>query len=378
MQIKPFKAVFPKVNLIGSASDFCNEAKNMFIKNLEDGLFEQYPENGFYIYQIEHGLHKHIGLVGLLDVNDFLNGRVKKHEDTLSERELHQKELFLQWSAVLKPILLTHSPVPELSHWLNRFVQVHIPFMVVRLAKEEATHRFWAVSAAEDIHYLKALFANQISETYIADGHHRATTTAVLYADPEMRARGLDMSQLYCAWFAADQLDILDYNRVVEGVKKLGPTRLMAQLSRIFEITILEKARKPLQKHEIVMCLDKGWYALRWRDFVLEQSSKGFDTLDTALLNELVINNIFGIADVRTDTRISYVDGSKGLEGLKKSIRQNRSNRVGFAFYPVTFEDLARVADAGENLPPKSTYFEPRLKSGLLVRMLKDKENGNA
>ena len=357
---------------MGAASEFCNEAKDSFRKNLEDDVYEQYPENGFYIYQIEHGLHKHIGLVGLNDVHDFLNGRVKKHEDTLSERELHQKELFLQWVAILKPILLTHRPVPELSSWLNRYVQLHIPMMVIRLSKEEATHRFWAVSTEEDIKYLQSLFASQITETYIADGHHRATTTAMLYADPEMRAKGLDMSQLFCAWFSADQLDILDYNRVVEGVKKIGSARLMAQLAQIFEIRILEKARKPQQKHEIVMCLDKGWYALRWRDFVLEQSSEGFDTLDTALLNELVINKIFGIADVRTDTRISYVDGSKGMEGLKKSIRQNRNNRVGFAFYPVTFADLTRMADAGENLPPKSTYFEPRLKSGLLVRMLKE------
>jgi uncharacterized protein (DUF1015 family) len=167
-------------------------------------------------------------------------------------------------------------------------------------------------------------------------------------------------------------LDILDYNRVVEGVHDIGSARLMARLSAIFDIECLEIPRKPSQKHEIVLYLDKQWYALRWREFVLQQAPKGYETLDTALMNDLVINNIFNILDVRTDNRITYVDGSKGLEGIKKSVGRNKSDRVGFVFYPVTFEDLSKMADAGENLPPKSTYFEPRLKSGLMVRMLTD------
>jgi len=374
MQIKPLTALYPKVNLIGSPDAFCSNAKHDFKKNLEAGQFNQTKEDGFFVYQIESGLHKHIGLVGLNKVEDFLQGHIKKHEETLSEHELKHKELFLNWKAILKPILVMHTPVPELLHWLNSFAQSHIPIMTVRIKKEETTHRFWSVTNPNDIVYLQKLFAREVTDTYIADGHHRTTTTALLHQSPEIDTTDLDMAHLFCAWFGADQLDILDYNRVVEGVKKIGAGRLVAQLAQIFDIALLDKPRKPSAKHEVVMFLHKQWYALRWRDYVLEMAPNGNETLDTALLNDLVINQLFGIIDVRTDTRISYVEGSKGMEGLQKTTNKKIEDRVGFAFYPVAAEDLMRMADAGESLPPKSTYFEPRLKSGLLVRQLELKK----
>jgi uncharacterized protein (DUF1015 family) len=370
MQIKPLKALFARTSLIGSATDFCEKAKISYQENLESGLFDQVETDSFFVYQIDNGLSKKIGLVGLNHVDDFLKGRIKKHEDTLSERELEQKEVFLRLKAILKPILVTHAPVPVLTNWLNHYAHAHIPLLSAHFSKGAAVHRFWAVSQAEDIAFLQSVFAQNITETYIADGHHRTTTTALLHLDPTFRSSGLDLSQLFCAWFASDQLDILDYNRVVEGVKKIGQAKLMALLSKIFEIDVLEKPRKPAKKHELVMSLGKDWYALRWHKFVLEEAPKGSETLDTDLLNRLVINKIFDIVDVRNDTRITYVDGGKGLDGLKKVVRHHRTDRVGFAFFPVTFEDLTRMADAGENLPPKSTYFEPRMKSGLLVRSL--------
>lgn len=374
MHIKPLIALFPKVSLIGSPNIFCSEVKHAFNKNLEAGLFKRNAEEGFFVYQIEHGSQSHIGLVGLNKVEDFLEGHIKKHEATLEESELKHKALFLQWKAVLKPILVTHEPVPELKTWLNKFAKEHTPVMTLRLKKEGATHRFWTVTTAADITYLQRLFARKVRDTYIADGHHRTSTTARLFQDPLFKTSGLDMSHLFVAWFAADQLDILDYNRVVEGVDKIGPVRLMARLSKLFDIELLDKSRKPAGKHEIVMYLRKQWYALRWRNFVLEQAPDGYETLDTALVNELVINQIFNIKDVRTDTRITYVDGSKGMEGIQKMTSRKKSDRVGFAFYPVTFKDMKRMADAGKSLPPKSTYFEPRLKSGLLVRLLDPKD----
>jgi uncharacterized protein (DUF1015 family) len=370
MQIKPFKALFPKVHLIESPAGFCDDAKNSFKKYLETGLYDRTQEPGFYLYEIETRAHKHIGLVGLNHIEDFLAGRIKKHEDTLSEREWQQKELFMRWKAILKPVLVAHTPVPALHQWLHQFAQQHIPLLTMRFPKEDSIHRFWKIAAPDDIQYLQDMYTQHVTETYIADGHHRTTTTALLYQDPETRQTGLDLSHLFCAWFASDQLDILDYNRVVEGVKKIGAARLMARLSQLFDIEILDKARKPTQKHELTMCLNKDWYSLRWRDSVLQQAPKGHETLDTALLNDLVFKQIFGVEDVRTDTRITYVDGSKGLDGIKKTTRQVRHDRVGFVFFPVAFKDLAALADAGENLPPKSTYFEPRLKSGLLVRLL--------
>jgi len=143
----------------------------------------------------------------------------------------------------------------------------------------------------------------------------------------------------------------------------------MAHISRVFDIEMLEFERRPMDKHEIVMCLRKEWYSLHWRPEIVQGMDEQNALLDATLLNERVLGNILGIRDVRSDTRVTYIDGSKGLKGLLKAASSR--NRVGFALYPVHFADMMFLADAGEILPPKSTYFEPRLKSGLLVQDLK-------
>ncbi|MBL7828524.1 MAG: DUF1015 domain-containing protein [Saprospiraceae bacterium] len=368
MQIKPFKALTPRTRLIGSPTVFCDHAKNEFVKYIEKGLYNRLNEDALYVYQIEHGFNKHIGLVGLNHVDDFLEGKVKKHEETLHEKEEKQRELFLRWKAILKPVLVTFKTVPELQWWLEYYTQTCQPINVVRFDQDHETHRFWAVTKPEDIQHLQKLLSERVPVTYIADGHHRSSTTAWLYQTGD--TQGLDFSHLFCAWFAADQLDILDYNRVVEGLKKIGPATLMARLSRVFEIEVLETMRRPAHKHEIMMYLDKTWYALNWKHFILQQTPKGYDTLDADLLNDMVIEKIFEINDVRSDTRIRYVEGSRGMQGVQKLTNAKSKDRVGFVLFPVSFEDMARIADSGECLPPKSTYFEPRLKSGLLVRLL--------
>src|SRR5690349_1753125 len=153
MHIKPFKALFPRIGLIGPAGPFCDDAKNSFKKYLESGIYDRCPAEGFYIYQIELHGQKHTGLIGLNRIQDFLDGHIKKHEDTLSERELQQKELFLRWKAILKPVLVTHEPVPELQTWLREHARTHTPLITVKFTKEDATHRFWTITRPDDIAY---------------------------------------------------------------------------------------------------------------------------------------------------------------------------------------------------------------------------------
>lgn len=372
MQIKPFRALYAKPQLIDSPGEFCGASKHAFKKHLEAGVYERMESEALYIYQIEMDRYRYIGLAGLNHVDDLLKGHIKPHEKTLEEREEKQRKLFLSWKAILKPVLVAHTPVPELQVWLNSYTAAHQPLSVIRFKKEQTVHRFWTITEPENIEYLHHLFATQIKETYIADGHHRSFTTAKLYQNPDMNPTGLDFTYIFSAWFASDQLDILDFNRVVKGIKKIKPVNFMAQLSRIFDIECLEQPRKPVRKHEIVMFIQNSWFALSWKDWVLRESAKGADTLDAALFNEWVAGKILGIEDVRTDTRIVYVEGSVGLEGLEKATGRKSGDRAGFALYPVAFEDMTQLADAGECLPPKSTYFEPRLKSGLLVRLLED------
>jgi uncharacterized protein (DUF1015 family) len=368
MKLKPLQACYPNFDKVESSDVFCDDAKNLYNHYIEQGFYEQAPELAFYIYQIRSITGEHTGLVALNEVEDFFDGKVKKHEATLSEREKQQMELFLRWGAILKPVLLTYPPVPSISTWLTDFIRGKKPLFETKFKQGKVLHRVWAVTDASHIATLQDLFTSNVKSTYIADGHHRTTTMAMLHEQRDQFA-AYDFDHLFCAFFATDQLDILDYNRVVEIPKGMSGVQFMAHLSKVFEIDMLEAPRRPVDKHELVMCLRKEWYSLHWRPELLRGLDEQNALLDASLLNERVLDNILGIKDVRTDTRVAYVDGSKGLEGLRKA--STGRNKVGFALFPVHFSDMMFLADAGEILPPKSTYFEPRLKSGVLVQLLK-------
>lgn len=370
MNIRPFQAVFPNFDFIASPDSFCDDAKYSFREFQANGFFEQSPRPALYIYQIETDQRKHTGLVALNAVEDFFAGKIKKHEKTLSEREQQQMQLFLRWNAILKPVLLTYPPVPDINRWLENYASFNKPLYTTRFAKDHQTHRVWTVADEKDIQYLMDHFASQVECTYIADGHHRTTTVALLHERLKDKNSEFDFDNLFCAFFAADQLDILDYNRVVEGLKDISPTQFIVKLSKIFDLDVLTEPGKPREKHEIAMYILKEWYTLRLKKDILHRYPDDRVLLDATLLNECVLRDIIGIQDVRTDTRISYVEGAKGVEGVRKATNES-DDRIGFLLYPVSFEDMMRMADAGESLPPKSTYFEPRIKSGMLVKMLK-------
>lgn len=368
MKIKPLQACYPNFARVESPDLFCDEAKNQYLNYVAAGIYEKHPQQAFYIYQIKSVTGEHTGLVALNEVEDFFEGKVKKHEATLGQREKQQTELFLHWGAILKPVLLTYPPVPEIGAWLNDFTQQHKALFDTRFKNGKVVHRIWAITEAQSIQDLQGLFSKHVKSTYIADGHHRTSTIAMLH-ERRNEYPGFDFDHLFCAFFATDQLDILDYNRVVELPRGMSAALFMAYISKVFDIEVLDAPRRPADKHEIVMLLRGEGYSLHWRPEVLAGQDEQNALLDASLLNERVLGNILGIHDVRHDNRVSYVDGSKGLNGLQKAV--NSRNKVGFALYPVHFSDLMDLADAGEILPPKSTYFEPRLKSGMLVQLLK-------
>ena len=370
MHIKPFRATYPKIEYVPAPDQFCAGAKYHFPEYRGKGWLAETEQEALYIYQIEDNHRRHTGLVALNDVRDFFAGKVKKHEKTLGEREQHQMELFLRWGAILKPVLLTYPSVPEISAWLERFTREHLPMLEVFFAGELQTHRIWMAPDPADWHYLQGLFTRHVPGVYIADGHHRTTTLAMLHKQLKHQYPGLDFDHLFCAFFSTDQLDILDYNRVVEGLNGMRPEAFLTRLETLFDITPIENPRKPRKKHELKMFLREQWYRLQWKDDVLAAASKHHPVLlDVSLLNEQVLHRLLGIGDIRNDARILYLEGSKGLKGIRKAVRAGH-DRVGFALYPVTFNDMMRMADLGESLPPKSTFFSPRLKSGILVKKL--------
>ncbi len=373
MKIRPFQALYPNLDFVASPDSFCLDAKTAFQEFVQNGLVAKTAQDALYILQIERpGGHLHTGLVACNALSDFYEGKIKKHENTLSEKEQSQMQLFLRWHAILKPVLLVYRKVDAINEWILAFAQKNAPFFEVHFEKDDQIHRAWTITDGRDIRDLQALFAENVPETYIADGHHRTTTVALLHERLKDKNSDFNFSELFCAYFPSDQMEILDYNRAVEGLlKDVSPMRFMAQLAEIFDIEFMEKAGPPRRKHELTMCAGKEWFRLKWRKNVLEKHKKDVATLDATLLNRYVLEEILKIKDVRTDTRISYIEGSKGPAGVEDAVGTS-GRRIGFMLFPVTLDDLMSLADAGQVLPPKSTYFEPRLRSGLIVKEIKD------
>jgi len=370
MIVQPFQALYPNFNFIASPDSFCNDAKHAYREFYENRFFETAPQEALYIYQIEDAGARRLGLVGLNALSDFFDGKIKKHEKTISEKEQQQMQVFLKWHAILKPILLTYPPVADIQEWLEAYIAQNKPLYTTYFEREAQTHTVWSIADGVAIRQLQDAFQQLVPCTYIADGHHRTSTMALLNERMgNENELNLDLSNLFCAYFATDQLEILDYNRVVEGLSDITPISFMARLSTLFDMEPMQQPEKPRHKHELTMYLSKEWFRLRWKPAVLDRYPSGSVLLDASLLNEWVLRDVFDIQDVRNDTRINYVEGAKGLEGVRRLVNEE-DLCVGFLLYPVSFADMIALADAGESLPPKSTYFEPRMRSGLLVKVL--------
>ena len=366
MRIKPFQALYPDLKAIESPDKFCEKAKDEFPAFRKRGLYLEFPEAAFYIYQIEDGHRKHTGLVALNAVADFLSGKIKKHENTIHEKEKQQMDLFMEWKAILKPVLLTYPSVPAIEQWLQAFIGQSPAFFTTRFQKDGQVHRMWPVTETDDIALLQALFAEHVPRTYIADGHHRTTSVALLQEEFKDSDSAGHFDNLFCIFIGADELDILDFNRVVHVSEDLSPVQFIGHLSEVFTMKRLAAPRPPAHKFELVLYTDKAWYALEWKPAVLARFPEEQVLLDVSLLNELVLKEMLGMHDIRTDSRIAYIDGSRGIEGVQRAVDAG-PNRIGFILFPVSLDDMMHIADKGETLPPKSTYFEPRVRTGMMV-----------
>ena len=367
MHITPFRALFPHMEFIPSPDYFFATVKEEFPEYYDSGFFQQFGAEALFVYQIRNPRRTYLGLVACVDLRDYREGAIRKHEHTIAENEQKQMQWALKRKAGVKPVLLTYPDVEGISRWIEQFAGKHEPVFEVHFEEDGQHHRLWAVSAPENIAFLQQLFLEKAPVTYIADGHHRLATTALMHEKLESPGEPRHYGTLLAAFFAAGELEILDFNRVVEALDDITPPKFMARLSQVFDIECLDRPEKPRSKYELTMYMRREWYRLRWRPHVLESHLQGAAVLDSALLNEKVLRDIVGIADVRNDPRVEYVEGPKGLEGLRKKAMKS-DLAVAFCLYPIQIEDLFSLADAGQMLPPKSTWFEPRMKNGMLVQ----------
>lgn len=366
MKIRPFKALYPELDYITSPDSFFGGIKDEFPEYRLSGLFRKREDDALFIYRIRYFDHAFMGLVALADIGDYVEGRIKRHEDTLADKEQVHLNLLLRNRAIVKPVLLTYAPVDALTERLHAHAAMSEPDLTIHFEGANIDHSWWAVADPAFISDVTRMFAEDIGQSYIADGHHRISAMSLLRERLTQRSGTDPGIGLLAAFFSSAEVEILEYNRIVDVFADISPTLFMARLSALADIHPAEGPVKPGGKHEFGMYLHKEWYALRWKPEVLKRRADQPVILDAQLFNDEILRGILEVQDIRTDKRITYFAGVQGLDAFRHTVHE-KDIRVGFTLYPVSLEEMMALSDRGGVLPPKSTWFEPRMKNGVII-----------
>ncbi len=367
MQIQPFQAVYPDMGLISSADHFFSSVKERFNDYVESGFYQTFPKEAVFICRIKGRGRTYTGLIACVDIKEYLQGRMKRHEKTLAASEQEQIQGLMNRGAQVKPVMLTYRKVEEVESLVQHYIENNDHFIEAIFDTLGEVHHFWKIKEEALIARLQKLFAEEVQGTYISDGHHRTSSSALMFKRMGEDNPDNPFRWLPCSLFPTSEIEIYDYNRIIEGLNGFSAASFMAKLSQLFEIEVLEYAQKPVKKHELTLYLEGEWYRLSWRPEILGAYKNEEVILDVDLLNDKILVELLDIVDVRTDLRVKYVQGVKTLNVLKDKTLKGEG-RFAFCLYPISVADFLMVSDAEGVLPPKSTWVEPKVRSGFLVR----------
>lgn len=317
----------------------------------------------YYIYTLVMNGRSQTGLVCVSSVEDYFNDVIKKHEFTRPEKEKDRIDHMRTIQAQTGNVFLAYRDVDEINSIINKWKNDNKPEYDFT-ADDGIQHTIWIVNSGTVNDSITRLFATHVPYTYIADGHHRAASAAKVSTQlPNSTAAKFFLTTI----FPASELAIMDYNRVVKDLNGLSSDELLKNLEEDFTITKTSKAYSPASLHEFGMYLDKQWYILSSKKGTFTEDPIGI--LDVTILSNNVLDKWLGIKDQRTDKRIDFVGGIRGLGELEKRVDSGEM-KVAFSLHPVTIQQLFDIADSGNVMPPKSTWFEPKLRDGLLTHAL--------
>jgi len=346
------------------------KARTLMESRIAEGYFIQDDAPCFYIYRLTMDGRSQTGLVGLASIDDYQNQVIKKHENTRADKELDRIRHVDTCNAQSGPIFLAYRAKDEIREVVNRVTDEAPVYDFI--SEDGIAHQVWIISDVADIKQIGAAFTD-MKEIYIADGHHRCASAAKVglkrrEANPSYDGTE-EFNYFLSVFFPDEELMIMDYNRVVDNLGGMDPDAFLAKMSEIFTVTLLgEKATKPVFKGQITMFLEDKWYLLEIPETYY--TGDPVRDLDVSILQEHVLEPVLHIADPKTDKHIDFVGGIRGLKELERRVHTDM--KVAFAMYPTDIQELFDVADAGLLMPPKSTWFEPKLRSGLFIHSLKE------
>lgn len=349
-----------------------NKARENFIAFQEKGWLVQDDEPKYYIYAQTMNGRTQYGIVGGAACSDYEKGVIKKHELTRPEKEEDRMVLTRYLNANIEPVFFAYKAVPEIDEIVKSVVENNQPDYDFT-ADDGFGHHFWVINDVVKNQKLEQLFAEKVPCTYVADGHHRTAAAARIGLEKSAQNPNHTGNEEYnffmAVHFPDDQLQIIDYNRVVADLNGHSEEGFLQELTKGFEVEkIGAEIFKPSRLHEFSLYLSGNWYKLTARKGTFDDDDP-IGVLDVTILSNQVLGPILDITDLRTSNRIDFIGGIRGLGELKKRVDSGEM-KAAFALYPVSMQQLINIADSGNIMPPKTTWFEPKLRSGLVIHKL--------
>ena len=347
------------------------QAAANFKKFQDKGWLVQDADDHYYIYAQTMNGRTQYGLVVGAWVDDYMNGVIKKHELTRRDKEEDRMKHVRVNDANIEPVFFAYPDNDVLNAIIMEYAATKPEYDFIAPI-DGFRHQFWVISNPQHITTITQEF-EKMPNLYIADGHHRSAAAALVGAEKARlnpNQRGDEEYNYFMAvCFQASQLTILDYNRVVKDLNSLTSEQFLQRLVESFDVTCMgSDIYKPQQLHEFSLYLDGQWYKLNAKDGTYDNTDP-IGVLDVDISSRLILDNILGIRDLRSDKRIDFVGGLRGLEELKRRVDSGEM-RMALALYPVTMQQIMDIADSGKIMPPKATWFEPKLRSGLVIHKL--------
>ncbi|MCD8291570.1 MAG: DUF1015 domain-containing protein [Prevotella sp.] len=370
-----YRIIKPEINFEPGTSEYdprvYEKAAENFKKFQEKGWLVQDDKEQYYIYAQTMNGKTQYGLVVCAYVDDYMNGSIKKHELTRRDKEEDRMKHVRVNDANIEPVFFAYPDNAVLDALIMRYAKTEPEYDFIAPI-DGFRHQFWIIADDNDIATVTAEFAKMPS-LYIADGHHRSAAAALVGAEKAKQNPNHKGDEEYnyfmAVCFQASQLTILDYNRVVKDLNGLTSEQFLSALSKNFDV--VEKGTeiyKPQQLHQFSLYLDGKWYCLTAKAGTFDENDP-IHVLDVDISSRLILDEILGIKDLRSDKRIDFVGGLRGLQELKRRVDSGEM-RMALALYPVTMQQIMNIADSGKIMPPKATWFEPKLRSGLVIHKL--------
>lgn len=346
------------------APEVYEKARELLMEEKDQGLYLQDNKECFYLYELTMDGRSQTGIVACAFVDDYLGGSIKKHENTRADKELDRIRHVDACGAQTGPIFLAYRNREETAAVAAKIREQAPVFDFT--SEDGIRHRGWIISGTEDIEAIRGAFMDMDS-VYIADGHHRAASAVRTALARRERAGG---ARTEADWFLSvlfpdDELKIMDYNRVVKDLNGMNPEQFMRRIGQKCDITEEKDPVRPSRKGEMGMYLSGKWYRVSFHSSL--QNDDPVEGLDVSILQNEILQPLLGIEDPRTDDRIRFSGGIRGLKELERLVDGGWA--AAFSMYPTSIGELFAVADAGLLMPPKSTWFEPKLRSGLFIHL---------